>query len=308
VIVDNTKAIITHADPLQPRVVLGFLEYAQARGFVIDPARARRPTDKARTERSVRFVREDCFGGERLATLEAACARAFVWARDEAGLRLHSRTQRRPREHFEQVERPQLRPAPTTPYDIPAWSDPKVAPDQHAQVDKALYSLPARYLGKRLRARADRLTVRFYDGATLIKTYPRRAPGLRATDPGDFPPERLAVAQRDVAFLEREAARHGAAIARFAHALLDVPLPWTRMRRVYALLGLVKRYGASRVEEGCERALALDCVDVTRLKRMLALAAPSPTPRASGRVIPLGRYLRPAGTYTLRRRDDGEPR
>jgi transposase len=54
---DNTKVLIQTADALQPRVVPAFLEYAQARGFVVDPARLRRPTDKARCERSVPYVR-----------------------------------------------------------------------------------------------------------------------------------------------------------------------------------------------------------------------------------------------------------
>jgi transposase len=36
---DNTKAIVQHADPLEPRLNPTFLEYAQARGFVIDPTR-----------------------------------------------------------------------------------------------------------------------------------------------------------------------------------------------------------------------------------------------------------------------------
>ena len=306
---DNTKVLIQTADPLQPRIVPAFLEYAQARGFVVDPARVRRPTDKARCERSVPYVRDDCFGGERLATLEQARVRAVVWCRDEAGLRRHSRTLRRPREHFEAVEQPVLLPAPPTPYDVPLWCAPLVARDHYAQVAKALYSLPTRLIGRTLRARADQQTVRFYDGATLVKTHPRKAPGERATDPTDFPAEKTAYALRDVAFLEREAARHGAAIGTFAHALLAVPLPWTRMRRVYALLGLVKRYGAARVEEVCQLALAADLVDVTRLTRMLALAA-APAPAAPpARVIPLGRYLRPASDYTLARpRDDGERR
>jgi hypothetical protein len=104
-----------------------------------------------------------------------------------------------------------------------------------------------------------------------------------------------------VAVLEREATRHGAAIGAYAHALLAVPLPWTRMRRVYALLGLVKRYGAARVEELCQRALAADLVDVTRLKRMLALAAPPPPPASARPEVPLGRYLRPRTDYTLAR-------
>jgi len=43
---DNTKAIVTRADPLAALLNETFLEYAQARGFVVDPARVRAPRDK----------------------------------------------------------------------------------------------------------------------------------------------------------------------------------------------------------------------------------------------------------------------
>ena len=46
IIPDNTKAIIKKADPLDPRITPGFLEYAQARHFHIDPARVRHARDK----------------------------------------------------------------------------------------------------------------------------------------------------------------------------------------------------------------------------------------------------------------------
>ncbi|HET9627833.1 MAG TPA: hypothetical protein VFP84_41025, partial [Kofleriaceae bacterium] len=39
-----------------------------------------------------------------------------------------------------------------------------------------------------------------------------------------------------------------AAVAAYAQALLDVPLPWTRVRQVYALLGLAQRYGDERLD------------------------------------------------------------
>lgn len=298
---DNTKAIVQAADPLQPRLVAAFLEYAQARGFVVDPARVRKPTDKARVERSVPYVRDDCFGGETITTIEQAHARALVWCREEAGMRRHSRTRRLPREHFETVEKPALLAAPTMPYDIPIHCEPKVARDQHAQVARALYSLPRRYVGKTLHARADRTTVRFYDGTELVKTHLRMPPGGRSTDREDFPAERSAYALRDVVYLEREARRHGEAIGAYARSLLAVPLPWTRMRRVYALLHLVKRYGAERVEEACRAALAVDLIDVTRLKRVLALAAPA-EPTIDSTVATSAtptRFLRPSSEYRL---------
>jgi transposase len=105
---DNTKAIVQHADPLEPRLNRTFLEYAQARGFVIDPTRVRRARDKARVERAVPGVREDCFGGEVLADLDQARAHARHWCLEDYGRRRHSRTLQRPREHFE-VEHPALR-------------------------------------------------------------------------------------------------------------------------------------------------------------------------------------------------------
>ena len=49
-----------------------------------------------------------------------------------------------PVEHFAE-EAPSLLPLPTTPYDPPQWSAPVVGRDQHAEVDYALYSLPASF-------------------------------------------------------------------------------------------------------------------------------------------------------------------
>jgi hypothetical protein len=50
---------------------------------------------------------------------------------------------------------------------------------------------------------------------------------------------------------------------------LDIPLPWTKMRQVYALLGLVKKWGAERVEAACRRALEAEAINVALIGRML---------------------------------------
>ena len=64
VIPDNMAAIVDRAHPLEPRLNRAFAEYAQDRGFVVDPARVRRPADKPRVERMVQFVRGSFFAGE----------------------------------------------------------------------------------------------------------------------------------------------------------------------------------------------------------------------------------------------------
>lgn len=301
IIPDNTKAIVERPDPLSPVFNQAFLEYSQARGFYIDPARVRSPKDKARVERSVRDIRDDCFGGEVIHTLEQAHQRALVWSTQESGLRRHTSTGRMPKEHFEAEEQRRLLPAPTEPYDVPTWHEPKVGRDHLAAVAKALYSLPTVYCGKRLRARADSQTVRFYDKQyRLVKVHPRMAPGKRSIDASDFPEHKAPYAMRDIAFLQGQADQHGHSIGQYARQLLAGPLPWTRMRRVYGLLGLVKKYGAERVEQTCAVALAADLVDVTRLRRMLEQACmPAEPERPRAQVIPISRYLREPSQYAL---------
>ncbi len=103
----------------------------------------------------------------------------------------------------------------------------------------------------------------------LIKVHPRQAPGGRSTDPEDLPSDKTIYAMRDLDQLQRLAASHGPAIGAYATALLDIPLPWTKMRQVYALLGLVKKWGPERVNAACERALDAEAINVPLIGRML---------------------------------------
>lgn len=302
---DNLKAMVYKYDPLEPRLTPAFLEYAQKRGFEVDPTRRRSPKDKGRVERAVQPTRDDCFAGEVLRDLAAARRRAATWCRQEYGMRRHTRTQRLPLEHFEAEERAALAPAPSEPYDIPQWGEAKVPRDQYAQVSRALYSLPREFEGRklrglRLRTRSDRHLVRFYLDGIVIKTHPRKPPGGRSTDPTDFPREALAYALRDIEFLTQEAMKHGPSVGAFAREVLAGTLPWTKMRRVYALLTLCKRLGSERVDAACATALNVQMFDVHRLKRMLeggksSTAGEMLPPKAA----PTGRYLRPGRSYVL---------
>jgi len=295
---DNTKAIVVEADSTDPKITEAFLEYAQSRGFVIDTARVRHPTDKARVERTVPTVREDCFGGEQLQTLDDCRGRARFWCLEECGMKRHGRTQRLPREHFEAEERAALLPVSTEPYDIPLWCDSTPGLDQLAVVAKAFYSLPLAYRRRKVRARADRQLVRFYDHGKLVKTHPRKAPGQKSIDPADYPPDSFACSQRDTAYFVRQAHEHGEDVGRFAAAIVEQEQrPWIRMRLLFKLLGLARKYGGGRLGASCKTALDASMFDVNRLADLVRLDTRLEPPVA--KVIPLARYLRPASQYAL---------
>jgi len=261
----------------------------------------------------VRDVRDDCYAGEVIRDLAAARDRGLLWCEHEYGMRRHSSTGRMPKEHFLAVEQSCLLPAPESPYDIPLWCDPKVPADHLASVARGLYSLPTKYIGMKLRARADSKTVRFYDRGRVVKVHSRVEPGHKSIDAADFPPEKTAYAMRDVDFLRSQAAEHGPVIGQYASLLLESPLPWARMRQVRGLLSLVTKYGADAVAEVCGIAITFDMIDVRRLRRMLEQPSPPPpatTPKRAT-VIPIARYLRDPAQYALplksRRSRKGEP-
>ena len=299
VIPDNLGAIVERADATEPRFNAAFLEYAQSRGFVIDPARVRKPCDKPKVERQVQYVRGSYFAGEDFVDLPDAQRRATTWCDTTAGLRVHGSTQCRPLEVFRVEEAPLLLPAPAHPYDLPLYAKPKVHRDHHIEVDKALYSVPGNLIGFRVSARADARLVKVFHRGHLIKVHPRQPQGGRRTDPADLPSGTEVYAMRDIEALKRMAAGHGPAVGAFATALLDSPLPWTRMRQAYRLLGLVKKWGAERVEAACARALEFEAVDVGLIARMLERAtetAPAPSAPAVANVV-RGRFSRDSAEF-----------
>jgi transposase len=308
VVPDNMKAIVASADPLAPRLCAAFADYVQARGLFVDPARVRSPQDKPRVENQVAYVRESWFDGESFTGLEDARKSAEHWSRDIAGARVHGTTRQVPREVFESVERATMLPPPTAPFDVPLWTEAKVHPDHHIQVGRALYSVPTRYLHKKVRVRADRCTVRIYFGTDLVKMHPRQRPGGRSTDPADYPVGKAAYALRSVEGIALKAKQRGTHIGIYAEKILAGPLPWARMRQGYALLSLCDKYGDGRVEAVCQSALLFDVVDVTRIGRMLKSAARPAAPESdSGKVVSLTppRFARSPQHFETRSKDGG---
>jgi hypothetical protein len=300
--------VVTTADALEPRFNQAFAEYAQDRGFLVDPARVRRPQDKPRVERTVQYVRGSWFAGERFTDLADARARAEAWCRTTAGLRVHGTTAARPAQHFALVEAAHLLPVPSWPYDLPVYARAKVHRDHHVEVAKALYSVPGGLIGARVDVRADGQLVKIFHHGVLVKTHPRQPAGGRSTDADDLPADKSVYAMRDLDRLQHLAAGHGPAIGGYAAVLLDHPLPWTKMRQVYALLGLVKKWGPDRVEAACARAAQAEAFNVPLIGRMLerglendsaqqTTLLPSPSPATSSSP----RFARPAGHFAARR-------
>jgi hypothetical protein len=300
-IADNLKPVVDKADRLEPRWNREWLEYAQARGLVCDPARVRSPQDKGRVENGVRFAQVSFFAGEQFEGIGHAQRRAEDWCRERAGMRVHGTTRRRPAEVFAQVEAPALLPAPAEPYRVPAWSEAKVQRDFHVRAQNAFYSVPYGLAGQQVSVRADGTLVKIYHRGQVIRTHPQQPAGGRASDPADFPPGTDIYARRDVDKLARMAAARGQAIGIYAARILDTDLPWTKMRAVYTLIGLCRTYGNEPVEQACAAALELDVISVPKVRSIVEKGTGAAAARAAARERQAGQAARKVTTARFAR-------
>ena len=266
---DNLKTGVLKPDLYDPKANRTYAELAVHYGTLIDPARQGHPKDKPRVERQVPYVRDSFFRGREFASLQAMQQAAITWCLEVAGRRAHRGLRgASPLVVFEACERSALAPLPAKPFEMAAWSTPKVAPDTHVPVDGALYSVPWRLIGRRVDARATEKQVCIFLDGELVKTHVRVAKGKRATDWADYPPEKVAFLQRTPAWCRHRAAEAGPAVAEVVTRLLAGGA-LHHLRAAQGVLSLAERHGTERLQPACERALAVGDPSYRTIKGIL---------------------------------------
>jgi len=105
---------------------------------------------------------------------------------------------------------------------------------------------------------------------------------------------------RDLDALLAQAAAHGDSVGVYAARLLDVELPWTRMRTVYRLLALARREGSQSVDAACAKTLAIDVVDLRRIVGILEAALEHEAGEQTRVVVPAAtRFARSPAEFTI---------
>jgi hypothetical protein len=186
IVPDNLSAGVLRADRYDPRVNRAYGELARHYGCVIDPSRVTTPTHKPRVERKSRYARDSFFADRSFPSLTAMRTAAATWAREIAGQRVHGTTGEQTLVAFATREQPRLLPLLPASWEPTTWTTAKIQPDCHLTVGGGRYSVPHRYVGRRLEVRLGRGTVQIYDGPELVTAHARRTRG-RATRLEHFP-------------------------------------------------------------------------------------------------------------------------
>jgi Integrase core domain len=269
---DNLKTGVDKPDLYDPKLNRSYAELAAHYGCLIDPARAVRPRDKARVERPMPYVRDSFWRGREFAGLAQMQAEAVRWSLDVAGRRRCRPLEgAAPAAVFDAVEKDALRPLPAEPFVLATWATAKIGPDIHAQVDRVLYSVPWRHIGKTADVRLTATMVQFFIGGQLVKSHPRKIRG-KQTDFADYPPEKIAFHMRTPAWCRRQAKGIGPACEQVISELLAENALY-RLRSAQGVIGLADKHDPGRLEAACAKAITAGDPSYRTVKGILAAGA-----------------------------------
>jgi hypothetical protein len=213
-----------------------------------------KPKDKPRVERQMPYVRDSFWRGRDWVDLADMRRGALEWCTNVAGVRHHrSMEGASPLSVFNTLEAPALFGLPAMTFEVATWSYPKVAPDCHVKVGKALYSVPWRFIGANVDARCGDKTVEVFVDGCVVKTWARIERG-KQTDWADFPPEKVAFFMRTPQWCLKRAAELGSSVHELVEGLLSDGALY-HLRAAQGVVGLADKYGATRLDAACHRAI-----------------------------------------------------
>jgi transposase len=302
IVPDNARALIAEADRYEPRANATVQDLCRHYGTSVLPARPRSPKDKAAAESSVQVITRWVLARLRhrqfstVGEVDAAIAALLPSVNERPFQKLAgSRAS-----VFAELDAPALAPLPAQPYELARFKTVKVHIDYHVEIEAHRYSVPHALVGQTLQARLTRACIELLLRGTRVASHARseRRGGYTTVDEHmpaahrahkEWTPERLIQWGRQVGMST------GELITRQLHLYKH---PEHAYRSCLGLLSLSKRYGTTRLEAACERALALGTFKYRHVRDLLANNRDHmPSPDHPDWVSPEHANLRGAGYY-----------
>ena len=263
---DNPRALIRDPDRYEPIANRTYEALAEHYGCAILPARPRKPQDKAKVEAGVLLVERWILARLRhwrfhsLAELNAAIRQLLGELNDRPFQKLEGSR----RSWFELLDRPALRPLPSTAFEYADFKRARVSRlDYHVEFAHHYYSVPHALVGQEVELRITRTTVEVLFRHQRVASHARsHRRGGYTTIPEHMPAAHRAHREWTPARLLHWAGTIGVATGHLVtHLLESKPHPEQGYRACLGLLALARKYGDARLEAGCMRALALGAED-----------------------------------------------
>lgn len=260
IVPDNLKSGVSQSHRYDPDINANYQHFSEHYGIAIVPARSRAPKDKAKVENAVGCIERQVLAPLRhhtftsLSELNAAIAKGV----DTFNHQRFQKMDTTRAELFETLDKPALKPLPTSPYCYATFANVTVNIDYHIAFDNNYYSVPYRYIKKKIVVRATANTVECcYQGERIAVHQRARKRYQYVTCKEHMPPQHQAYCEWTPERLIRWAQKIGTHTASFVQQMIEAKaFPQQAFRACLGLLRLGKRYGDGRLEKACQKALS----------------------------------------------------
>ncbi len=215
-----------------------------------------------------------------LAEVNAAIAECIADLNDLRVLRQFGKT---PRQLFDEIDVPNLKPLPIEPWVHAEWRRGRVGFDYHIAIERHHYSVPHRFARREVEARFTARTVEIFLGGERIAVHMRGSgDGRHATIAEHMPSSHRRYGEWTPAKIREEANRIGPMLSLLVEKVIESrPHPEQGYRSCLGIIGLEKRFGAERLEAAALRALEIQARNYPSVKSILEKGldrCPSPNP------------------------------
>ena len=275
VVPDNLKAAVTQADRYEPVLNNILRDFSLHYQTTVLPARAYKPRDKALVEGAVKIVYTRIFARLRdntfsnIVVLNQAIQEALTdynqyafKGRDISRAIL-----------FEELDKPALQPLPEKDYELKKYTRATVYKSSYVWLgeDKHYYSVPYRYMGKKVKIAYTSHTVEVYYNYERIAVHPREKGHYRYTSQAvHLPSTHQFITEWNPDRFLSWAADIGPCTAWFIQQIFEKkPYPEQAYKTCVGILSLVKKVGKQRLEKACDRAAYFNSYSYRIIKSIL---------------------------------------
>jgi len=269
ILLDNLKSGVLKPHTYDPVFNRVYAECAKHYGFIIDPAKIRKGEHKGKVERKIPVVRQQFLTTYEFRDKREANKQVREWCLYDYGNEEHGTIKKKPYEVFKTEERSRLKVLPEEKFDMPLWKEAKVHSDHHIVFQKSYYSLPTRYIGKKVWVRGGLDTVLIFYEGELIKSHARAyQAGTWRTDERDYPPEKSKYLLKPLSYYQKEASKYGKYVCLLVSKIMT-EYAYRNLRKVRGIFRLGDKYGKEVLDLTCKRCLHYHDYSMNTIKRIL---------------------------------------
>jgi len=268
------RAAVKKADWYDPELHPRIQSFCEHYGTVILPTRPYTPRHKGKVEKGVEYVQSNALKSLRFSSLAEQNAHVHQWEVAVADTRIHGTTRKQVGKVFREVEKPALRPLPTGRFPFFHEAQRSVHRDGHVEVDKAYYSAPPEYVGRRVWVRWDGRMVRIFNRRMeQIAVHVKHDPGRFSTQPRHIHSKKISGVERGTVWLLGRASLIGPQAERWARAMLEAR-GIQGVRVLVGLLSLAGRYTDGQIDEACRTALTHNAFRLRAIRELITRGGP----------------------------------